>query len=212
MNIKIDRELCDRLLNNTKSKVLFGSEDGEDKDYLCILPPNIQMDCAFHNRDHFLFFKDEELKIDYLFATPRCLVNGIVTGSSTLLYELIINGKLNNSRYIEKLANFGGRQFITHRLAKSFLGIAKRDFKQSNIFNRKMFWVENYKDIITDMLDCYKIGYQDRSFIALSFAIKGLPKYSGLCYDLSNLFPKPIDIPELDGVESVFYKNWEDSL
>tara|TARA_R110002126_G_scaffold34517_1_gene106801 strand:- start:1941 stop:2591 length:651 start_codon:yes stop_codon:yes gene_type:complete len=216
VNIKIGRELCDKLLNNTKSKVLFGSEGGEDKDYLCILPPNIQMDCAFHNRDHFLFFKDEELKIDYLFATPRCLLNGVVTGSSPLLYQLMAEGKFRPN---ETWNTFSCGNFITHKLAKSFLGIAKRDLKQSKRLRgaklaKKLLWVDRYRNIVTDMLDEYEIPYSHskENFLDLSFAIKYLPIDNSFIQTAMSVFPKPVDIPELNSVESVLYKNWEESL
>ena len=215
MNIKITKEHSDLLLKHTTDRILFGSEDGEDKDWLCVVKPNIHMDAALHNRDHFLFYKGEG--VDYLFATPRCLINGLITGTSTLLYELLLEGKLKETN-LSFIEDYAKKSLATQKLAKAFIGCAQRDLKQSKFLEgdkktKKLKWVSIYYNIVVEMLNLYGYSVEDYTTLeVLRGMISKLPKYSENVDKLLDFLPSPTYNDDLYSVSHYYYKAWGESL
>ncbi len=217
MNIKISKAHRDLLLQHTTDHILFGSSDGEDKDWLCIVEPNTAMDAALHNRDHFLFYKDEEIKEDFLFATPRCLINGMITGTSTLLYELLVEGKLRDTS-LDLLCNAELKIFCTQKLAKAFVGVAQRDLKQCAKLEgqervKKLGWVETYVDIVLNMFKiCGIESNAGRNLELIRAEVSKLPKYTEDANYLLYFFDEPKYNKKLSSVADYYYKSWGESL
>lgn len=223
MNIKIDKELFKSLLSNTRRTIQFGNIDGEDTDLLHILPCNKQMDISITDNNHILFYKDTDTNTDHLFVTERGFVQGIITGSCTLFYELLVEGKLEGSvlGYLIKYK----ADFITYKLLKGFIGQAERDLKQSSSHKnhlKKLYWATKYTNMVRVNIGLPEIDgdinkgtikntrklltdkYQQGEIL---FSIdedvfKELQDY------LSNF--KTLDLPELNKVQSYYYDNWRE--
>lgn len=164
MNIKVSEFDLSLLDYHTQCYIEFGNKDGNDKDLLGIINPNPYMDGCLHNRDHFLFCKTED--VDYLFATPRMMVNSLVTGSSDLLYKLLVLGELKGMKSLNMLSNLGLQPFQHYRMAKSLLGCAERDLKQSKDhkdYDKKIYWANYYTVLVHDMLDNHKINFNEKT-------------------------------------------------
>ena len=228
MNIKISKEWCDDLLTHSIDCIEFGSLGGNDKDLLHIVKPNIQMDACLHNRDHFLFYKDVEGNTDHLFATPRCLLNGLITGSSTLVYEILENGRFKGTE-LNWLHECLIKSFQTQRLMKSLIGVMERDKKQSaQDPAKKEKWVEYYWDLCNDILErCTgrgitispKLGYQGITLLdikrmkssKLSGQLPKAPSIAAFNY-IQGMLGKEVDISQLKGIEYLYINSWRESL
>lgn len=228
MNIKItESDLC--LLDyHTQCYIDFGSKGGNDTDLLGIINPNPHMDGCLHNRDHFLFFKGED--VDYLFATPRMIVNALVTGSSDLPYKLLVQGKLEGMKSINKLSNLGIQPFQHYRMAKCLLGCAERDLKQSKghkDYEKKLYWANYYTVLVHDILNNNKVDFDEEVINKC-----GLNTYKGyLRYLRGRIKELPKTVPDWcidslheicimdsfidDGLKTVsryYVDNWRESL
>lgn len=153
MNIKIPKELSEELLKITLNTVEFGNTKGEDKDLLHIVKPNFQMDYSAVDNNHTLFYKDEDNKTDHLFITPRGFINGLVTGSNTLFFEVLYDGLLEGTciSFLEDYTD----QFITYKLLKALIGCAERDYKQAKNHKnpeKKIKWALEYANIVLKSL------------------------------------------------------------
>lgn len=228
MNIKVsESDLC--LLDyHTQTYIEFGNEQGEDTDLLGIINPNPYMDGCLHNRDHFLFCKSGE--IDFLFTTPRTIVNALVTGSSDLPYKLLVQGKLQGMKSLNKLSNLGIQPFQHYRMAKCLLGCANRDLKQSKghkDYDKKMYWANYYTVLVHDMLNTYNINFFEEvinnewlntSKMYLRYLrdrIKELPKnVPDWCVDsLHEICIMDFFVDDnLKRVSRYYFDNWKDSL
>ena len=153
MNIKITKEISQILLHNTLDTVEFGNTSGKDRDLLHIVIPNPTMDQGMVDINHSLFYKDVENEVDHIYITPRGFINGIVTGSNTLFFEVLCDGLLEGT-CLEFLEDHIG-DFMTYKLMKAFIGCAGRDFKQANKHkekDKKLKWALEYTNIVSRSL------------------------------------------------------------
>lgn len=153
MNIKIPKEISDILLHNTLDTIEFGNVSGEDSDLLHIVIPNPNMDAGAVDNNHSLFYKDTENNTDHLFITPRGFINGIITGSNTLFFEVLADGLLQGTclEFLEEYTE----DFITYKLMKAFIGCAGRDFKQASKHkekDKKLKWSLEYTNLVSRSL------------------------------------------------------------
>lgn len=225
MNIKIDREFKAFLDSCVEEKILFGSEDGEDRDWLCIVTPNIQMDSVLHNRDHFFFYKDEAANEDFVYATPRSLVNGILTGSSTILYEMMKEDKIPTF-FKPFFTQCGLYDLMTQKLCKALLGVAQRDYKQAQKLSinydrrKKLYWADKYTKWVLDYFEVTgkEINTEGKGLWDVTVELRNSltqlkPSVDDhTFFNLCNLLQSPIDIPELSMAEYHYFNNWRESL
>lgn len=153
MNIKIPKEIADVLLTKTLHTIEFGNVKGEDTDLLHIVVPNHQMDISSVDNNHTLFYKDEENKTDHLFITPRGFLQGIVTGSNTLFFEVLCDGLLRGTclEFLEQYTT----DFMTYKLMKAFIGCSERDFTQAKKHKepeKKLKWSLEYVNMVSRSL------------------------------------------------------------
>jgi len=149
MNIKITKEVSAILLHNTLDTLEFGNTSGEDRDLLHIVIPNPSMDQGMVDVNHSLFYKDVENKVDHIYITPRGFINGIITGSNTLFFEVLCDGLLAGTclEFLEDHIE----DFMTYKLMKAFIGVAKRDYKQSSKHkekDKKLKWALEYTNMV----------------------------------------------------------------
>jgi predicted nucleotidyltransferase len=123
------------LFNNLHSLSVFKSEVGSylyglknkssDIDFLSIyIEPNLNL-YTFLWEHHQLQYKTNS--IDYNFTTLTSFIRNILTGDSTINFEMLFSDNLKNS---ELNFLYENRQyFINYNIIKSYLGLAKRDLK-----------------------------------------------------------------------------------
>ena len=221
MNIKITYNQFMLLTEEKYITIEYGSTSGEDKDFLHIIPTNSQMDGCIHNRNHFLFYKDEKNKHDNLFATPRMIFNSLVTGSNDLCYKLLKEGLLSN---IKVFSEISVESFNHYKNAKMLLGIAERDLKQSQRHKdplKKIKWSNIYYKWVCDMVEKESLPYNENITIdkirelrvlcktRLKSTVE-LPIVNKISYDIYTEDFK--NIPSLGFVPEIYFKNWRDSL
>jgi len=139
MNIHIDSEEKNRLDNAVFCKfevgsVLYGLETPEsDRDFLSIYIPSKSEAFSFLWEHHQLQYKDNN--IDYNYSSLQNFVRNILTGDSTINFELLFSEQLKESymRFLYK----NRKEFITYNVIKSYLGLAKRDLKMIKSFKTK---------------------------------------------------------------------------
>lgn len=230
MNIKITKGQAEKLDWYVIDNIEFGNPNGQDKDFLKIVAPNPFMDSCIHNNDHFLHYKCEDREIDSLYATPRMIVNALVTGKSDLPYKLLVEGKFSGTS-LSFVQHVPLELFDTFKMAKCLLGVAERDLKQKSSHDdpdKKQKWVNVYVDYVEGMLERSDEGW---------YSLKGCtPEYEyikwlrSFCY--SNL-PRAVNMDtvtffnsmlnslhvngiymdrDLEEISMVYYKNWLESL
>lgn len=227
MNIKIQDELQFKsLMDSVIDTIEFGSGEN-DKDLLHIVTPNVYMDSAIHNRDHFLFYKDVGRNEDHLFATPRMIVNSLLTGSSDLPYKIYIEGLFNGS--LGRLYWLDKKIFMNRRMARCLCGVAARDLKQMRKHdnpNKKMKWIRRYCDYIIEILKYHDIDCDvlvkrvvDKSTINELRYLTSKIEYITLDDQEVRLLNKisfdgQTEIPpsNLEEVSNLYLRNWEESL
>lgn len=231
MNIKIDKEMHEELNKHVlaDNTIEFGNLNGKDTDLLHIVSPNVQMDACIHNRDHFLFYKCEETNTDHLYITPRGAVNALITGSNTLIYEMLRENKFIGTS-LGFLHYLRLEQFNTYKLVKALLGVAERDLKQSRNHidpQKKILWVQNYYSMAVDIMKDHgitvgmarRLGSQRVGLLDLKYArmrSQGLPKtiddfvYMYLQNYLDSCTME--NLVELDDVSHYYFNNWKESL
>lgn len=155
MMIKITKEQFCLLEQYELSRYEFGTRNGNDTDYLCVVQPNVQMDCSFNN-DHLLFYKDEENKVDYLICTPRMILHSIINGNCDLFYHMLYQNMFSYG-IMQFLSTYDIEEFHSKRMFKSLLGVAKRDLKQlKKLRDKELFkkasWVVQYIMYLNDIL------------------------------------------------------------
>jgi hypothetical protein len=165
MNIKITKEISEVLLHNTLDTLEFGNTSGKDRDLLHIVIPNPSMDQGMVDINHSLFYKDTENEIDHIYITPRGFVNGIITGSNTLFFEVLCDGLLEGTclEFLEEYIE----AFMTYKLMKAFIGIALRDLKQSRKPTADQFKKEKWSLDYTNMVRKF-LGEDTTTFGGLS--------------------------------------------
>lgn len=228
MNIKLQSDLQrDLLLKQCYHTIEFGNPTGNDKDYLHIVKPNVQMDAALHNRDHFLFYKDEKDKVDHLFATPRMIASSIITGSSDLPYLLFTRGLFNHVKYLEPLHTGRTKSFMTYKVVKCLTGCAERDLKQSKSHlypNKKLFWADKYYQMAVDIVVKHSDELENENISACTIDnIRKVRKIAhqvvprALSVDVANSLYHRCkddidDLRTLDFVSELYYSQWKESL
>jgi len=226
VNIKIDKEMHEQLNKQTlgDNTIEFGNLNGKDTDLLHIVCPNIQMDACIHNRDHFLFYKCEETNTDHLYITPRGAVNALITGSNTLIYEMLREGQFKGT-LLDFLHDLRIEQFHTYKLVKALLGVAERDLKQSRSHKdpeKKLLWSKHYYNISRSIIieqgiplsypqvfNTINIKYARTRAITLPKTIDDFV-YMYLQSYLERY--TMLDIKELEGVAHYYFSNWKESL
>jgi hypothetical protein len=227
MMIKITKEQFLLLEQYELSRYEFGTKNGADTDYLCVVQPNIQMDCSFNN-DHLLFYKDEENKVDYLVCTPRMILHSIINGNCDLFYHMLFQNMFSYG-VMQFLSTYDIEQFHSKRMFKSLLGVAKRDLKQLRKLNereyfKKLSWVVQYIEYLHGIL--YKQGINvtfsndyKNTLEDIGFHIDNVRKLMSdeLIYDLShNEFLDQeygvSDLCSLDFVKDLYYGEWSKTL
>lgn len=131
MNIHIkDKVLVDNLNHNTITQFLVGSHlygldnDKSDKDYLSVY---FDLNYGIEWEHHQLQYKDLKNNIDYNFTSIQNFIRNILTGDSTINFELLYSNELVSSE-LGFLSDFK-EHFRTYNIVISYLGLAKRDFK-----------------------------------------------------------------------------------
>lgn len=221
MNIKVDARKKWFLDYYTKEYIDFGSVGGKDQDKLGIIPPNVYMDSSLHNRDHFLFYKDEKNSVDYLYATPRLIVNALMTGSSDLPYKMLRLGMFKDTS-LNWLHLQGVARFQNFKTAKMLLGVAERDLKQVKAHKepeKKLKWAETYLGFVLEMmphLEEVDLGEDLLTKVKTlrTEHIKHLPKFMNHVY-FESLQDKVIGefklYEGLKFVSDVYFRSWTSS-
>ena len=231
MNIKIDKEMQEALSTCVldSDTIEFGSLNGQDTDLLHIVYPNPQMDSCIHNRDHFLFYKCEETNTDHLYITPRGAVNALITGSSTLIYEILVEGKFKDTS-LDFLHEMNIKSFHTYKLVKALLGVAERDLKQSLSHKepeKKLLWVKNYYTLALEVLErqgitiikAPRLGCQGVRLLDIKYARnKALELSKTVRLDVFNYLQDNLNSlgqanrNNLRKIAKFYFNNWKESL
>lgn len=131
MNIIIDQSTFDQLKLYTIDTIVFGSEMkgsssvNSDHDYLHIIHPSIDWASSPVNTNHLLQYKCE--KEDHIFCTPQNFVKCLIDGDSTIFHEILRYGALKDT----SLAFLNSFKFDHYKTLRSYLGIARRDTKET---------------------------------------------------------------------------------
>ena len=140
MNLHINKEKFDTLMNsNIVGKFIIGShlynlnDEKSDKDILVVYHAfKNQLVNSFTNHHQFQY-KDLENNVDYNFVDSISFIRNLVSGDSTINYELIWTDEMKNS---EMSFLYDMRyKFRTYNIIKSYLGFADRDCRL--MFKRK---------------------------------------------------------------------------
>jgi len=133
MNIHIDKEVFTQLEKATFATFEVGSPlynlqtEESDKDLLSIYIEDDLTSKSFLWEHHQLQYKEE--KVDRNFTTLQGFIRNILTGDATINFELLFTEEMKNSSldflYKKRF------QFINYNIIKSYLGLAKRDFKSA---------------------------------------------------------------------------------
>jgi predicted nucleotidyltransferase len=132
MNIHFDcNEIKNSLDKRTVFKVRIGSHmygldnSKSDIDYLSIYTKTNEENDSFLWEHHQLQYKEKG--IDYNYTDLQTFIRNILTGDSTINFEVLYSDDLKNSElsWLEKYKS----NFINYNVIKSYLGLAKRDLK-----------------------------------------------------------------------------------
>jgi predicted nucleotidyltransferase len=150
MNIHIEKNKFDFILENTiyykftiGSKLYGISDEKSDTDYLIVYHPfKNQLLNPFTN-PHQLQYKDLENNIDYNLIDIITFIRNLVSGDSTINYEIINGEEIKNTDLSFLYEN--RNSFKTFNIAKAYLGFARRDVK--HFFKRN-----SIEDMISGLL------------------------------------------------------------
>lgn len=133
MNIHIEKELFNQLDKISFVTFEVGSPlynlqtEESDIDLLSIYIEDDMTSKSFLWEHHQLQYKEE--KVDRNFSTLQGFIRNILTGDATINFELLFTEEMKNSSldflYEKRF------QFINYNIIKSYLGLAKRDFKSA---------------------------------------------------------------------------------
>jgi predicted nucleotidyltransferase len=133
MNIHFDNtDLFDCLRANSIFEIEVGSvlyglnDENSDKDILYIYPETIYENLLPYKNIHQLQFNGKDGN-DYLFVSLKTFIGNILSGDSTINFDVIHSDKLEKSCLSFLYEN--REEFYTYVMAKSFIGMAKRDVK-----------------------------------------------------------------------------------
>lgn len=137
MNIHFtDKKLFDDLKESTLVKIkvgshMYGLENGSsDIDYLMIYVNGRENLRSFVNTHHQLQYKDTVNNIDYIFTSLQQFIENIITGESTINFEVLHSKEIEESE-LSFLFDLR-KSFYNYTVIKSYLGMAKRDYKILN--------------------------------------------------------------------------------
>lgn len=142
MNIHFtSKELKEQLQESTIFKIEVGSgmyglkNDSSDTDILCIYLDGKYNLTSFTENHHQFQYKDIENNIDYIFTSLNQFIKNILSGDSTINYEV-----LKSKEFQEKFPELSNIKYNIN-VVKSYLGIAKRDFKilKKDFSNKKLY-------------------------------------------------------------------------
>ena len=133
MNIHFkDEELFNSLLKSSIFQCEVGSgmyktkTKDSDTDILIIYLEGALNSNSLYKTHHQLQFKKDN--IDYIFTSLTQFVNNILSGDSTINYEVLKSDEFkNNSKYFKNLSEL--KIFNSYNIITSYLGMAKRDLK-----------------------------------------------------------------------------------
>lgn len=131
MNIHFkDKILFNQLMENKIFEIEVGSEmyglknKNSDSDILVIYIDSI-FNRGTLNSHHQLQYNDENNNVNYIFTTLEQFCLNIITGDSTINYEVLVQGKFKEK--FEDL--YYALNYYNTKIIKSYLGMAKRDLK-----------------------------------------------------------------------------------
>lgn len=145
MNIKINKKQYNNLLKLKHWKLTIGSHfygtnnDKSDKDYLIIYIPTIKYLLNPLDNHHQFQYDDEDNNIDYIFIDIKNFISNIISGDSTINYELLFSEELRNNNDLSFLY-YKKEIFYSYNILNSFCGLMKRDisdYKKSSNKERK---------------------------------------------------------------------------
>lgn len=221
MLVKISEEQKNELLLHRIGEYEFGTVNGNDKDLLVIIKPNVEMDAAFNNK-HMFFYKDVQNKIDYIFATPSMVIKAILDGSNDLIYHMIFSKKFNGG-VLGFINNIAIGSLYSRKMYKSLLGCAKRDEKQCKKLSgyeleKKSAWVHTYK-VYCNIMSSYCIKDHKRTVIIEKLSqntnkIRSSVDASALNILFNKLeeYQRCTKYLQLDWVKFSLYDEWENLL
>ncbi len=125
-----DQELFENLKNNALFSIEFGSKlyginnEFSDTDLLYIIA---DQDNSLVWDNHQLQFKEKD--IDHIFVSLKTFIRNLLTGDSTVNYEIITTEEFKKSELFSIFENTSF--FNNYNLNKSYLGLAKRDIENA---------------------------------------------------------------------------------
>jgi hypothetical protein len=135
MNIHFkDKKVFDKLMDSALIKIRVGSHlykletADSDTDYLIIYANPLMNTHSFYWEHHQLQYKDTENNVDYVFTTVQNFVRNILTGDSTINYEVLFSEDFENSKEFAFLYD-SRLKFRNYNIIRSYLGHTKRDIK-----------------------------------------------------------------------------------
>lgn len=137
MNIKFtDQETFNLLYTNSIVRVEFGSilyglnDQHSDTDIMCVYSDTLFERTSIFTNHHQFQYKDIENNTDYIFTSLSNFISNIISGDSTINFEIINSNLLINTplEFLYENRFF----FYTYNIIKSYLGLAKRDIEKIN--------------------------------------------------------------------------------
>lgn len=137
-----DEQLFKTLQEQTLVKIEFGSSlyglqtAQSDSDILYIIADSKDFEKSLIWEHHQLQYKENN--VDHIFTTVSQFVRNLLTGDSTINFEVLHSQELKNS-CLDFLYN-QREKFYNYQMTKSYLGLARRDLKQTqenNFINYK---------------------------------------------------------------------------
>ena len=142
MNIHFtDDKILNSLVESTIIKIKIGShmygtnDNFSDIDYLSIYVPCEKEESFFTKSHHQFQYKDIDNNIDYLFISIDSFISNALSGDSTINFETIYSNDLKNSElsFLYDMRN----EFINYKIVRSYLGLARRDYKHLKLAMNK---------------------------------------------------------------------------
>jgi hypothetical protein len=149
MNIHIDNKQYNNIIVANHIKLPIGSviyglnDEHSDEDYLLIYQPFVhQINNPFMNHHQFQY---KENNIDYNLVDYVTFIKNLVTGDSTINFELLWSDDFNNeNNQINWLSEYK-KDFITYNIINAYIGFAKRDMKY---FNKRLTDIDKKRGLV----------------------------------------------------------------
>lgn len=172
MNILIPESLHGFLQKNLIDTITFGSKmkhknsSSSDNDFLHIIaePYFFRNTCLFTGHQlQYKEYKNDVLIADHVYVTIRQFLHNIIHAESGIPYEVLVHGQLKHTNlyWLEVFTD----EFKNFQTARCFLGLAKRDLKDSTkifrtdqklSFKKLKFVVEGIQYVI-DIISHYEV-------------------------------------------------------